>query len=95
MGTTQWGEQDGEDSGVGACSPGSYQGCFFFLFSLDWTMIIPESLSCDHEVFQQLSIHYRDSPLHVTIANLTRAKEGQSKLEMYGMSPVPVAHEVQ
>ena len=41
MGTTQWGEQDGEDSGVGACSPGSYQGCFFFLFSLDLTMIIP------------------------------------------------------
>ena len=34
-------------------------------------MIIPESLSCDHEVFQQLIIHYQDSPLHVTIANLT------------------------
>lgn len=66
MGTTQWEEQDGEDSRV---APVVIRGgFFFFFFSLD---DFSESLSCDHEVLLTVAIHVLSSPLCVTIANLT------------------------
>lgn len=63
MGTTQWEEQDGEDSRV---APVVIRGVFFF--SLD---DFSESLSCDHEVLLTVAIHVLSSSLRVTIANLT------------------------
>ena len=65
MGTTQWEEQDGEDSRI---APVVIRGGFFFFSSLD---DFSESLSCDHEVLLTVAIHVHSSSLCVTIANLT------------------------
>ena len=62
MGTTQWEEQDGEDSRI---APVVIRGVFFF--SLDDF----QSHCRDHEVLLTVAIHVLSSPLCVTIANLT------------------------
>ena len=63
MGTTQWEEQDGEDSRI---APVVIR-VFFFFFSLDDF----QSHCRDHEVLLTVAIHVLSSPLCVTIANLT------------------------